>query len=391
MIIAQPIRRGAVVMLATVAAIVGAAVVAPSAGAAVPVRHACPAPTARTATCFALYQTGITAAAATAGAAATPATIQAAYHLSPTAGAGQVVGIVDAQDNPKAESDLAKFRSAYGLPPCTTANGCFRKVNQRGAASPLPAGDQGWGLEIALDLDAVSAACPACKILLVESDSPELNDLGTAVNTAVRLGAKVVSNSYGTTEFAGMANYGRKYYVHAQVPIVVSSGDSGFGPASFPAVLSNVIAVGGTSLVKAAGTTRGWKESVWNGAGSGCSAYIAKPAWQHDTHCLMRTVADVSADADPNTGLLVRDSYGFGGIVQVGGTSLSAPLISAMIAAAGNTTSVHNASGIYSHHSAIYDVVGGSNGSCGGDYLCTGKVGYDAPTGVGTPNGTGAL
>ena len=392
MIIAQQIRRGAVVTLATVAAIVGAVAVAPSAGAAgtaSSVQHACPAATARTATCFALYRTVTTAASA--GTAATPANIQAAYHLSATAGAGQVVGIVDAQDDPKAEADLAKFRSAYGLPPCTTTNGCFRKVNQRGKASPLPAGDQGWGLEISLDLDAVSSACPACKILLVEGDSSGLTDLGIAVNTAVRLGAKVVSNSYGTTEFSGMAAYARKYYVHPTVPIVASSGDAGFGPAGFPAVLGNVIAVGGTSLVKAPGTARGWKETVWNGASSGCSAYIAKPAWQTDTHCLMRTVADVSADADPATGLLVRDSYGQPGIVQVGGTSLSAPLIAAMVAAAGHTTSVHNASGIYSHPSALYDVVGGSNGTCGGDYLCTGKVGYDAPTGVGTPNGTGAL
>lgn len=394
MTVANQFRRSAIAAVAATAAIVGAVAVAPSAGAAVgvstQVRHACRAATARTATCFAVYKASANTAVA-AGVPVTPADITAAYHLNAAAGAGQVVGIVDAQDDPKAESDLANFRSAYGLPPCTTANGCFRKVNQRGTAAPLPAGDQGWGLEISLDVDAVSSACPACKILLVEGDSPSLADLGIAVNTAVRLGAKVVSNSYGTTEFAGMAGYGRKYYVHPQVPVVVSSGDEGFGPANFPAVLSNVIAVGGTSLLKATGTARGWKETVWNGASSGCSAYIAKPAWQQDTHCLMRTVADVSADADPDTGLLVRDSYGFPGSVQVGGTSLSAPLISAMIAAAGHTTSVHNASGVYSHPSALNDVVGGSNGFCGGDYLCTGKAGYDAPTGVGTPNGTGAL
>ncbi len=389
MIIAQHIRRAAVVILATVAAIVGVVAIAPSAGATVAVRHACPAATARTATCFAVYQTATTAAVA--GSAVTPAIIQAAYHLSATAGAGQVVGIVDAHDNPKAESDLAAFRSAYGLPPCTTANGCFRKVNQRGATSPLPAADQGWGLEISLDVDAVSAACPACKILLVEGDSTGLTDLGTGVNTAVRLGAKVVSNSYGTNEFSGMTTLANKYYVHAKVPIVVSSGDTGYGPASFPAVLSNVIAVGGTSLRKAAGTTRGWTETVWNGASSGCSAYVAKPVWQTDSLCSKRTVADVSADADPATGLLVRDSYGYPGTVQVGGTSMSAPIIAAIVAAAGHTTSVHNASGVYSHPTAVYDVVSGSNGSCGGGYLCTGKVGYDAPTGVGTPNGTGAL
>lgn len=413
MIVAHQFRRGAVAtarttatrsisatarntatiaILAVIASVVGAVAFAPAADAAAPLRHACAAATARTATCFALYRTASasTADAATATA-VPPADLQAAYHLDPKAGAGQVVGIVDAQDDPRAEADLAKFRSAYGMAPCTTANGCLRKVNQRGKATPLPDGDPGWGLEISLDLDAVSAVCPACKILLVEGDSPDLDDLGIAVDTAVRLGAKVVSNSYGTTEFAGMSAYGRKYYVHPQVPVVVASGDWGFGPAQFPAVLSNVIAVGGTNLRKASGTARGWKETVWGEASSGCSAYIAKPAWQEDTHCLMRTVADVSADADPDTGLLARDSYGFPGVVRVGGTSLAAPLISAMIAAAGHTTSVHDASGIYARRSALNDVVGGSNGYCGGDYLCTGKVGYDAPSGLGTPRGTGAL
>jgi subtilase family serine protease len=396
----------AVAVMATMAGAVLASTTAPpalaagapaagasAAGASGSLDHrACAAPTALRATCFSVYRAvSETASRSAASSPATPADIRAAYHLSASAGAGQVVGIVDAQDDPKAESDLAKFRSTNGLPPCTTANGCFRKVNQRGQAKPLPQGDEGWGLEISLDLDAVSSACPACNILLVEGDSPELSDLGLAVNTAVRLGAKVVSNSYGTTEFGGMAAYGHKYYTHSSVPIVVSSGDDSFGPAQFPAVLDNVIAVGGTSLRRAAGTTRGWNEKVWDGAGSGCSAYIAKPTWQKDTHCLMRTVADVSADADPATGLLVRDSYGFPGVVQVGGTSLSAPLIAAMIAAAGNTTSVHNASGLYAHPRAFNDVVEGSNGFCGGDYLCTGRPGYDAPTGVGTPAGTGGL
>ena len=402
MIVAHHLRRGAVAAVAVVASTVaapltgatpvGTAVAAPSAAANTTFRHACKAATARTATCSAVYRAGgrITADAA-GGSAVTPAEIRAAYHLSATAGSGRVVGIVDAQDDPKAESDLAQFRSASGLPPCTTANKCFRKVNQRGRNSPLPEGDPNWGMEISLDLDAVSAACPVCAILLVEGDSPGLDDLGIAVDTAVRLGATVVSNSYSTPEFAGMAGYARKYYLHPHVPIVASSGDSGFGPAVFPAVLSNVIAVGGTTLRTAPGTARGWKETVWGGAGSGCSAYIAKPAWQKDTHCLMRTVADVSADADVATGLLIRDSYGFPGVVQAGGTSLSTALIAAMTAAAGNTTAVHNASGIYAHRSKLNDVVGGSNGYCGGDYLCTGKVGYDAPSGVGTPNGTGAL
>ena len=189
---------------------------------------------------------------------ATPADIQAAYHLSATAGAGQVVGIVDAQDDPKAEADLAKFRSAYGLPPCTTANGCFRKVNQRGKASPLPAGDQGWGLEISLDLDAVSSACPACKILLVEGDSSALDRSGNRGEHG-----RPARGQGGVQQLRHhrVRGHGR---LRPQVlrpppacPIVVSSGDAGFGPANFPAVLGNVIAVGGTSL----------RQGARNGAG----------------------------------------------------------------------------------------------------------------------------
>ena len=358
-------------------------------------RHACAAPRVspvRTATCFAVYRTGVQAGPPGSGSKpVTPGDIQSAYHLSRTAGAGQVIGIVDAQDDPKAESDLATFRARYGLPACTTANGCFRKVNQMGRPAPLPAGDQGWGLEISLDLDAVSSACPACSILLVEGRSPGFTDLGAAVNTAVRLGADVVFNSYGATEFNGMGAYDRTYYLHPNVPIVASSGDEGFGPAAFPAVLANVIGVGGTTLNKARATARGWSEQVWFGASSGCSAYVAKPAWQKDTHCLMRTVADVSADADPDSGLLVQDSYGFSGQMATGGTSLAAPLVAAMIAEAGHTSAVHDASGIYAHPGRFNDVVGGENGYCGGDYLCNGKVGYDAPSGVGTPAGVSGL
>jgi subtilase family serine protease len=333
---------------------------------------------------------GMTAAAA-GPRAVTPADIRTAYNLPSGAGAGTTVGIVDAHDDPNAEADLAKFRARYHLPPCTTANGCFRKVDQNGKPSPLPSRDRGWGVEISLDLDSVSSACPLCHILLVESRSANLKYLGIGVNTAVRLGADVVSNSYGADEFGGMRGFGLKYYRHPGVPIVASTGDFGFGPAAFPAVLGVVIAVGGTTLTRAPGTTRGWTEKVWGGASSGCSAYIPKPAWQTDPHCLMRVVSDVSADADPDSGLLVSDSFGFGGTLRVGGTSMSSPLIAAMIAMAGNTTSIDNASGIYAHASDVNDVVGGSNGFCGHDYLCTGRPGYDGPTGMGTPNGLAAL
>lgn len=363
--------------------------------------RACPSASGTRATCFAdvvVGRDGSSVGRSPAAAKAPivglrPADIASAYRL--TGGSSGVIAVVDAYDYPNAEADLATYRAQWKLPACTTANGCFRKVNQRGDAAPLPEPDPGWGVEIALDLDAVSAACPACSILLVEGDSAELVSLGVAVNTAVSLGARAVSNSYGTDEFNGMTRFGRKYYAHPGVPIVVSSGDYGFTTAQFPAVLPTSIAAGGTSLTTAS-TPRGWSEKAWRGAGSGCSAYIAKPAWQHDNHCQMRTVADVSAVADPDTGLAIYDTfdteeYTNTGWLQVGGTSLSSPLVAAMIVRAGHTTRYSDASSIYANASSFTDVVGGSNGYCGHDYLCTGKPGYDAPTGVGTPVGLSGL
>jgi subtilase family serine protease len=319
-----------------------------------------------------------------------PADIASAYQLDTSLGAGQTIGIVDAFDNPHVEADLAVYRSTWGLPSCTTANGCFRKVNQRGGATP-PHGDPGWGVEIALDVQAVSASCPNCHILLVEADSPTFGNIGKSVNTAVRLGADVVSNSYGGDEFNGIANLAASYYTHPGVAQVASSGDFGFGPAQFPASWTQMIAVGGTKLTSQNGA---WHEKAWWGAGSGCSAWIDKPVWQQDSHCPMRTVADVSAVADPDTGFAVYGTYGLGrdnGWIVVGGTSLSAPLIAGMIGLAGNAAALTTARFIYQHRTGLADVVGGSNGYCGGDYLCRGKVGYDAPTGLGSPRGTSAL
>ncbi|MEN3358912.1 MAG: hypothetical protein V7637_2894, partial [Mycobacteriales bacterium] len=215
-----------------------------------------------------------------------PSDLQSAYTLpSATAGTGATVAIIDAQDLPSAESDLNTYRSQFGLPACTTANGCFRKVNQNGAASPLPAADAGWGGEIALDIDMVSAVCPNCKILLVEATSPTTANLGAAVNTAVSLGARFVSNSYGGTEYSAETSDSNNFYNHPGVAITVSSGDGGFSEGTeFPASSRYVTAVGGTSLVRNS-SARGWGETVWNGAGSGCSAFEAKQTWQTDTGC----------------------------------------------------------------------------------------------------------
>ena len=393
-------RPRAGLALVAVLGVLLSVLVAPSASATPTARHAsCGVAPAGSARCLSSWQASGRAhgrvsarAAAVAGPASglRPADIRTAYAL-PASGARTTVAIVDAYDNPRVEQDLAVYRAAFGLPACTTANGCFRKVDQRGGKA-YPEGDPDWGVEIALDVQAVSASCPTCRILLVEGDSPDLDSLGAAVNTAVRLGAQVVSNSYGADEFGGMTTYAKKYYTHAGVPQLVSSGDFGFGPASFPAVLNNVWAVGGTTL--SGSRSAGFTERAWEGAGSACSAYVFKPSRQKDTHCAMRTVADVSAVADAEDGFAVYDTYGLGpdnGWIGVGGTSLSAPLLAGMVGLAGHPAAVTSTTYLYGHRGGLKDVVGGSNGYCGGDYLCTGVKGYDAPTGLGSPRGLSSL
>ncbi|WP_107415916.1 putative Ig domain-containing protein [Actinacidiphila paucisporea] len=362
--------------------------------------HLCAAPaTPGAMSCLALARTdvmhslGISPAATPSGYG--PTDLQSAYALPSSAGAGATVAIVDAQDDPSAEADLGTYRSQYGLPACTTSNGCFKKVNQTGGTS-YPTADSGWAGEISLDLDMVSAVCPQCHILLVEATSASMADLGTAVNEAVSLGAKYVSNSYGGSEDSSDTTSDTQYFNHPGVAITVSSGDSGYG-AEYPASSRYVTAVGGTSLSRSSGTTRGWTEKVWgsttgDGAGSGCSAYDAKPSWQTDTGCTKRTVADVSAVADPATGLAVYDSYQASGWQVYGGTSASSPIIASVYALAGTPAAGSTpASYPYAHTSALNDVTTGTNGSCGSSYLCTAKAGYDGPTGLGTPNGTAAF
>ncbi len=321
-----------------------------------------------------------------------PADLQSAYNLpSATAGSGQTVAIVDAYDDPNAESDLSVYRSTFGLPSCTTANGCFRKVNQSGGTK-YPKANGGWAQEISLDLDMVSAICPNCHILLVEASSSSLTNLGASVNEAAKLGANEISNSYGGSESSSDTSYDASYYNHPGIAITASSGDSGYGP-QYPAASQYVTAVGGTTLTKAS-TTRGWTETAWSGAGSGCSAYDPKPSWQTDSGCSKRTIADVSADADPNTGVSVYDSYSYqgqSGWLVFGGTSVASPIIASVYARAGNAASVTYGSYTYSHTSSLNDVTSGSNGSCGGTYLCTAGPGYDGPTGLGTPNGAGGF
>ena len=325
-----------------------------------------------------------------------PADLQDAYKLTAAAsskGSGQTVAVVDANDDPKAESDMGVYRSQFGLSSCTTANGCFRKVNQSGVQGNYPKATKNGAQEISVDLDMVSAICPNCHILLVEANSLSSNDLLAAEDTAASLGPTEISNSFGSPEGAGVGALA-SHFNHPGIAITASSGDNGFG-VDFPADLQYVTAVGGTTLARSSSSSRGWIETAWVGAGSGCSAFIAKPSWQSFlSGCNGRVVADVSAVADPTTGVAVYDTYPSGGWMVFGGTSVGAPIIASVYALAGNASTVNYGSFPYlngSYASSLFDAMGGSNGTCNPAYLCTAGQGYDGPTGLGTPNGTGAF
>jgi subtilase family serine protease len=375
---------------------------APAAGRVIH-RRACPAPARGHVACLAIVDSNTAGRPLTRGAAAAAglhpylaADLQSAYHLpSALLGGRQTIAIVDAFDDPNAEADLAAYRAANHLPRCTTANGCFEKVNQHGQRGGYPPPDAGWAEEISLDLDVASAVCPNCKIVLVEASTSNLRPILAAADEAARLGASVISNSYGTdAEYAG-ENADCQHYAHPGIAITASAGDNGFDNGfgvEFPAACPAVTAAGGTTLYRAS-SPRGWGETAWPGTGSGCSAYIPKPAWQPGRLCGKRTTADVSAVADPATPVAVYDTYGGDpGWEAFGGTSVAAPLIAAVYALAGNTATIGpGASYVYSHHQDLYDVTSGSNGICGGSYLCTAVRGYDGPTGWGTPHGIGAF
>ncbi|HVV64948.1 MAG TPA: S53 family peptidase [Rhizomicrobium sp.] len=322
-----------------------------------------------------------------------PSDLRDAYKIADSGNSSTVIAIVDAFGYDDAEADLAVYRSNFGLPDCTTDNGCFKKLNERGKEGHYPAQNLGWAQESALDLDMASAMCPNCQIWLVEADNNTLKHLAAAVNTAASLGAHVISNSYSGGDRPGTSTY-EDAYTHPGVAITASTGDGGFG-VGFPSTSPHVTAVGGTHLVRDS-SARGWTETVWGGAGSGCSKFHDKPSWQTDQHCAHRMVSDVSAVADPATGVAVYAPTSSGPKwVVFGGTSVSAPLIGGIYGVNGG--SVNFGSNPYEHPEALFDVTSGSNGSCGNGlpgwrkYYCTGEPGYDGPTGMGTPNGTAAF
>jgi hypothetical protein len=404
------------------------------------VQRLCQAPRPRTAACLALklvpashVQANADASARAAGGSSpavtypdpfagflTPQNLHAAYSLPTETAASslQTVAVIDAFDDPSAEADLGVYDSEFGLPACTSANGCFRKINQAGNTSPLPAKNGGWASEISVDVQMAHAICQSCRVLLVEADNTEFTNLGAAVDTAASAGATEISNSYAGSEEPAFSSFytevNTDYYNHPGLVLTASSGDCGYlnqacegevATANFPASSPDMIAVGGTSLTD---TGDGWSSTVWEDGGSGCSGIFTAPLWQSEeadfaaTGCgSERSVADVAAIGDPETGVDIYDSTpefkgGPTGWTAFGGTSVSSPIIAAEFGLAGGSHGVaYPAATLYEHAGeagALYDVVAGSNGSCApADTACRAAVGYDGPTGVGSPIGLSAF
>lgn len=337
-----------------------------------------------------------------------PAQFLGAYGLAgKSASANQTIAIVDAYDDPNIAADVSTYSTKFGmsslLPPCTASvtTSCLAKVNENGLASPLPQSNSSWDVEIALDVETAHAVCQNCRILLVEANSASFTDLLKAVDMAVSSSPAVVSGSWGASEFSAetTAAYDGHFAsgVAKGVAFTFSAGDSGYGTL-YPAASQYVTAVGGTTLLLNGNSYL--SESVWDGTGSGCSAYEAKPSWQTsaiDPSCAKRTMNDVAADANPQTGAAVYDSVKYDGVsgwFEVGGTSLSSPFIAAVYAQGKISSSSQANSWPYAYlgTSALRDVTSGSNASrCSPAYLCKAGVGYDGPTGVGTPNGATAF
>ncbi len=328
-----------------------------------------------------------------------PTQLRGAYGVSGRAAGTPIITIVDAYDDPTIKNDLDAYSLQFHLPVlplCKIAAAkstvpCLQKINQTGGKA-VPAANGDWSMEIALDVEASHAMCENCSLILVEAKSPNMTNLFTAVDTAAKTGAIAVSSSWGGPEYKGETKLD-KHFNHSGSAFTVSSGDSGYG-VQYPAASPFVTAVGGTSLYMNGNSYS--NEDAWSGAGSGCSRFEAKPAWQKDVLCKGRTVADVSAVADPSTGAAIYSSTspkGQKGWFTAGGTSLAAPIIAGIYALGGLTKNqtANSLPYLFGNKNNLHDVVGGSNGICNPSYLCTGKTKYDGPTGLGSPNGLGAF
>jgi Subtilase family len=357
------------------------------------VSQVCPDAPAGYAVCHVLLRKNGVKYAGNAVAGITAPNIEQAYDLPyTTKGSGQTVAIVDAYDNPDVASDMQTYRNEFSL-----GTGKFTKYNQEGETNNYPTGSVHWGLEIDLDVQMVSAACPNCTIDLVEANSNDTNDLGAAEVEAVKLGATIVSNSWGGS-CTGTCGYGDDFDTPG-ITYVASAGDGGYGVA-FPMQLDTVVSVGGTALNPDTKSKRGWQEIVWPHTGGGCATSVTKPKWQDDPKCTGRMANDVAAVAQ-NTA--EYDSYGYPGWITVEGTSIAAPLTAGIFGLAGNSTKQDGGQTFWKWRheksSHLWHISSGSDGTCSPEYFCTDGThpfrnhkerDYGGPTGWGTPHGIGA-
>jgi subtilase family serine protease len=318
----------------------------------------------------------------------TPAQLEQAYNITSelTNGAGQIVAVVTAYDNPYLASDLATYRSQFGLP---TVH--LTKFNQHGQQNNYPPASVGWGIASDIAVQMVAASCPRCTVYVVEADSTNWIDLEKAETEAVTLGATIVSNGFSGTG-ANVADFDTP-----GITYVAQAGDSGYSITD-PADFGSVVSVGGTTLTAAGGTPRGWTESVWIHSGGGCST-VAKPTWQADPGCAYRTANDVSADADSNPGVAVYDSYNESGWFIAGGTGVATAFVAGIFGLAGNAAAQDGGQTFWvpANQAYLNAVSTGNDGSCATPwpYLCTAGTGqyssYSGPGGWGSPNGIGAF
>lgn len=315
-----------------------------------------------------------------------PADLEDAYNL-PKGGQGVTVAITGSGGYSKAESDLATYRQTYGLPACTIASGCLTLVNEEGQTSPLPADNPSWWGESALDMDMVSASCPACHILYVESNDGEgITGLLKSINAAVDLGAPIVTNSWGSYGASPWLDKDYKQYFHHPGHVILfASGDIGYKPAEPNS--KYLVMVGSTALTKTK-SGRGWKESVWSDSTSWCTPENKAARWMPKVGCKGRLMVDVSTVGDPATGVAV---YVDGRWAVEGGTSASSPFVAGIYALGGHAGSIRASKSLYQHPGAFYDVKDGATGQCSPEIFCEAGKGYDAASGLGTPNGVAAF
>ena len=335
-----------------------------------------------------------------------PKQLRAAYSVSGVASGLPIIGIVDAYGYypngfTSARQDLNAYSKQFNLPILPKCKGaivqsavpCFQAVNQKGGHKLPTTIDQGWAAEQAIDVQVAHALCENCSILLVEANTNGIADLFSAENTGAKLGANVMSNSWGSSEFSGESSADAQFFTHPGVVMTAGTGDDGYaGGVFYPASSPNVVAVGGTSLFLKNGK-KYLSEAAWSGAGSGCSEFESRPTWQPSLPgCpANRTVGDIAMDADPNTGVAICTGCTTCCWQMFGGTSIGTPIVAGMFAIAGRIPQdTTEPSGIlYENVSKTNsrDIVGGSTGDCDFAYLCNAVPGYDGPTGLGSPKG----